>query len=216
MLISGCASNQSTCPEDITPHKECDSCCSSCPIYDDTTPFSECDSCCPKDTTPHAKCNSCCSECPPTQQKALLQCEESLEQSERKISDICYEDKMISQLQAENIAKRYALIQTKFEDSDITLQDIRLMGVGAGNPPSKIGNSECNPDWMAILNFNDTKKERCYWYLIRVGGKLENESMQGISNLPKEYVLKKVVFDWSYSAPISTCPYIGGFGSWSY
>lgn len=127
----------------------------------------------------------------------------------------CYgKENMISQLQAENIAKHYALIQTKLVDPNITLQNIKLWGLGSGSPPRLVGNRKCNPNWYVHLAFNNTKNDEWYRYLIWVKGKIENESMQGIKNLPEIYVLKKVISSWLSTASYSRCPkrYVGGGG----
>lgn len=203
ILVSGCISNQSTYPEDTTLYEECDSCCSPCPTYNDTTPFSECDSCCPEDITPYAECNSCCSECPPTQQEALLQCEESLEQCETEINSTCYKNNMISQLQAENIAKHLASIQT-----DVPISDVKVWF------SSTIG-EKCNPDWLVTLRFNDTQNDNGYLWWVRVNGQIENTTLQGIVDLPDDYVLSKVEADYEYHTSISQFPYVGSGSSHS-
>lgn len=155
-----------------------------------------------EDTTPYAECDSCCSECPPIQQEALSQCEESLEQCGTEISNTCYENNMISQLQAENIAKHYALIQVKLVNPYTSLSDIRV------HTSSTIG-EKCNPDWLVTLRFDDTQNDKGYLWWIRVNGRIENATLQGIVDLPFDYVMSNVEEAYEYHTSISQFPYVG-------
>lgn len=121
----------------------------------------------------------------------------------------CYgKNNMILKTQAENIAKRYVEIQANPNTKEvITLSDIEILFDGA----SRFG-EECNPDWFATLEFNDTVAKDTWRFFIQVSGKIENESMQGLDpeELPSDYVLKKVETSIYYHSSYDCFPYIGG------
>lgn len=142
------------------------------------------------------------------QREDLLLCEESLKQCEIEINSTCYKNKMISQLQAENIAKHFALIQVKLVNPYIALSDI---GVWTSSTIGK----KCNPDWLVILRFNDTQNDEGYNWWIRVNGQIENTTPQGIKDLPDDYVLSKVDAYYEYHTSTSRFPYVGSSSGYS-
>lgn len=124
-----------------------------------------------------------------------------------KYESECYgTENMISKLQAENIAKYYTQIQVNLNtEVPVQLSDIKVLFDGA----SVIG-EECNPDWFATTEVNDTFNKVTYRFFLRISGNLINKTLQGIENLPNHYILRKVESDIEYHASYDYFPFIGG------
>ncbi|MBI2106716.1 hypothetical protein HYT57_01915 [Candidatus Woesearchaeota archaeon] len=121
----------------------------------------------------------------------------------------CYgEEGIISKSQAENIAKHYVVIQTNLNAKNlISTGDIKTK-----TPTSTIG-EKCNPDWFVSLEIDYTDKydnsETSRWFIV-VSGRTTNETLQGTSFLPDDYVLKEVEASINYHTKSSTMPFVGG------
>lgn len=124
-----------------------------------------------------------------------------------KYESECYgTENMISQLQAENIAKHYTQIQVNLNtEISVQLSDIKILFDG----PSLIGEA-CNPDWFVTTEVNDIFNKETYRFFLRISGNLINKTLQGVKNLPKDYVLRKVESDIEYHASYDLFPFIGG------
>ena len=122
----------------------------------------------------------------------------------------CYgTSNMISQLQAESVARHYAQIQVNLNagGQKVELSDIDILFDG----PRIVG-EECNPDWFVIAEVNDTNKET-YRFHLQISGELVNKSLQGVRDLPRDYVLSKVELSVYYHAAYDDFQHIGGGSS---
>lgn len=122
----------------------------------------------------------------------------------------CYgKDNLISKSQAENIAKHYAVIQTNNNaENPISTGDIKTKF-----PTSTIG-EKCNPDWFVQLEIDYMNKysgqETTARYFITVSGERVNETLQGATFLPNDYVFQKVEASVDYHGNSDNIQFIGG------
>ena len=123
--------------------------------------------------------------------------------------EACYgKDNLISKSQAENIAKHYAVIQTNNNAKNpISTGDIKTKV-----PTSTIG-EKCNPNWFVQLELDwiskQTNQERTSRYFITVSGKVINETLQGATFLPEDYVFQKVEASVRYHGNSDNMEFIG-------
>ncbi|MCH7568600.1 MAG: hypothetical protein IIA87_04220 [Nanoarchaeota archaeon] len=120
----------------------------------------------------------------------------------------CYgKDNLISKSQAENIAKHYAMIQTNNNAKNpVSKGDIKTTV-----PTSTIG-EKCNPDWFISLELDYMDKyddQITSRYFIIVSGEMVNETLQGATFLPNDYVFKKVEAELEYHTKSSNMLFVG-------